>query len=161
MLRTMTLADAIHVATRMRAMDRACVSAVLGDIEDEAFAVSRWQTTGPAWTLADATGKALAVFGLSLPNAWTAVAWLIAADGIASAAWRELIRHARAVASNVSTPGREAYRHRVEAHVLAGWGEARRFAQALGLGYEGTRCGAGRLGENVEIWAIVGPAKGA
>lgn len=159
-VRTMTLADALAVASAMRDDDRQCLRALTGSDDPEAFAAGRWAATGPAWTLTDADGRPLAVFGLSLPTDWQAVAWLVAAEGLQSHSWRELIRHARTVAANVIDPAHPQYRHRVEAHVMSAWPAARRFARSLGFVHEGTRRGAGCRGEDFEVWAIVGPVKG-
>lgn len=160
-LRDLTIDDALHVVRAMRPQDRAGIVAMLGEIDDEVFAVNRWSTEGPAWTLARADGEPLAIFGLQLPNAWTAVAWLVATSAMGPASWRKLVRHSRTVAANLMNPAHAAHRHRVEAHVMADWTEAQQFAQRLGFEMEGTRRAAGRQGEDVQIWAMVWPGKGS
>lgn len=160
MIRSMTLADAVLVCERMRALDAECLDAFVGSDDAEAFAVDRWRTNGPAWALCDARGMPCAIFGLTLHTSWMCVCWLIATDAMAPHLWRELIRHARTVHANVTDPTREQYRHRVEAHVLGTWDAARRFAGRLGFTHEGTRRAAGRGGQDIETWAIVGPVKG-
>lgn len=158
MLRTLTLDDALHVVRRMREADRRCVRAVLGDIEDEAFAVGRWQTTGPAWTVLQ-DGEPVAIGGLTLHTAWLAVPWLVATPDLRRETWRKLIRQGRTVLANASDPRHPQYRHRIEAHVLAEWPEAEAFAPRFGFVLEGTRRSAGRGGEDIQMWAITGPVK--
>lgn len=158
--RTLTLSDALTVITDMRETDRACLGAMLGEVSDEVFAADRFQSTGPAWTLLDDDGAPMAVTGLNMPNAWSATAWLVARRGLKAQSWRKLVRLARTVLANAADAGHEQYRHRIEAHVLASWSGARILAQRLGFHYEGIRRGAGRRGEDIEVWAIVGPAKG-
>lgn len=159
MIRDLTLDDTLTVVRAMRDNDRRCVRALLGDVDDDVFAVGRWQTAGPAWALHQ-DGQAVAVFGLQLPNDWTAVAWLICTPAMSATSWRTLMRHCRTVAGNVMDPGNAAFRHRVEAYVLADWREAAGFAQRLGFEFEGTRRAAGKGGENVQMWAMVWPGKG-
>lgn len=157
-LRDLTLDDALHVVRNMRPLDRAVITAMAGEIDDEAFAVNRWQSDGPAWSLAQ-DGEPVAVFGLQLPNAWTAVAWLICTPRIASQSWRKLVRHSRIVAANLMNPEHEAHRHRVEAHVMASWTEAAEFAHRLGFELEGTRRAAGCGGEDMQLWAMTWPGR--
>lgn len=153
------LDDALHVVRGMRAQDRAGIEALLGDIDDEVFAVNRWQTDGPAWCLRQ-DGEPVAIFGLQLPNDWTATAWLLCTPALGALSWRKLIRHSRTVAANLMDPAHQAFRHRVEAHVMAAWPEAAAFAERLGFQLEGTRRAAGRQGEDVQLWAMVWPGKG-
>lgn len=149
MLRTLSLDDCLHVVRRMRPEDRACKVAALGwSVTDEAFAVNRFQTEGPAWTLLEG-GEPVAIFGLQTAS-WQAVAWLVATPAVTRQSWRKLVRHARTVRSNLGS----AALHRVEAHVLAGWSEAGRFAEHLGFTYEGTRRAAGSGREDVQIWGM-------
>lgn len=156
----LSLGHALAVVAAMRPLDRACVQALLGDISDEAFAVNRWQSYGPAWALVDGSGQALAIGGVSLPNEWTGVMWLVVRDGLPLETWRKLMRQTRTVIGNALDPANSAYRHRLEAHVLESWGDAQKLVRALGFEFEGTRRAAGRGGENVQQWAIVGPVKG-
>jgi len=156
----MSLAHALSVVAAMRPLDRACVQALLGDISDEAFAANRWQSYGPAWALVDESGRALSIGGVSLPNDWLGVMWLVVRDGLPLETWRKLIRHTRTVIGNALDHESSVYRHRLEAHVLEGWGDAQKLARALGFEFEGTRRAAGRGGENIQQWAIVGPVKG-
>lgn len=157
-VRTLTLADALRVVQRMREQDRRCVRAILGDIEDEAFAVNRWQASGPAWTVLQ-DGEPAAVGGLTLHTGWLAVAWLLAVPGMRPETWRKLIRLGRTVLMNAADPRHPQYRHRIEAHVLAEWIEATRFAPRFGFQLEGARRGAGSGGEDIQTWAMVGPVR--
>lgn len=159
MIHDLTLDDALTVVRDMRDADRRCVAAMLGQVDDEVFAVDRWQTSGPAWSLHQ-DGQSVAILGLQLPNAWTAVAWLLCRPCISGTSWRKLVRHSRTVAGNVMNPGNAAFRHRVEAYVMADWREAAAFAQRLGFEFEGTRRAAGKGGEDVQMWAMVWPGKG-
>lgn len=154
MLRTLTLADALAVVGRMREWDRRCVRAALGDVPDEVFAVNRWQADGPAWSLWTTQGPQ-AICGMQLPNAWTGVFWLIAADGMAGDSWRKLIRLGRTVLANASDRANAEFRHRIEAHVLSQWVEAAEFARCIGFQLEGTRRAAGSGGEDIETWTKV------
>lgn len=157
MIRDLTLADALVVCADMRLEDAACIRAVTGQEPGEWFAVDRWRTEGPAWTLLQ-DGQPWVIGGLSCANGWSGVLWLVARPGLSGESWRKLIRIARKVLSVTSTPG-DQYRHRIEAHVLAGWSGAERFAQGLGLQFEGTRRAAGRRGEDVQTWVRIGPVR--
>lgn len=155
----LSLADALAVARVMRDRDRQCIKALMGDLSDESFAVNRWQSPGPAWSLHQAGGP-VAVGGVTLQNAWSCVFWMFATGRISSHSWRKLIRHTRTVLGNVTNPRTVHYRHRVEAYTLSGWTEAAALAERFGFKHEGTRRGFGSGGEDMEVWAIVGPAKG-
>lgn len=155
----MSLADALSVISRMRGSDWRCLHALRGFMEPEAFAVDRWGTAGPAWAVFDGDVP-VCIGGLSLHSDWMAVAWFIATDDMRPETWRKVVRHSRTVFQRAADPSFEHYRHRIEAHVMADWPQAQRFAHRLGFAYEGTRRGAGRCGEDFQTWAIVGPPKG-
>lgn len=142
-LRTLSLADAVYVAERMRAQDRECLHACTNFTSDEAFAVNRWQTEGAAWTLLR-DREPVAIGGVSFPVPWTGVFWLIATDAMRMAEWKKLVRHAHTVLRNASTQV-----PRLEAHVLATWPEAVSLAEHLGFQLEGVRRRAGRDGQDV------------
>lgn len=146
----LTLADALIVVGNMREQDRYAAKAVMGNVGDEVFAMSRYQTEGPAWSMSCGLGP-IAIFGLSMHTKWSAVAWMIATPQMTGESWRKLMRHCRTVLGNVDA----SPLHRIEAHVMADWPEAIEFAQRLGGRYEGTRRKAGRDGQDVQIWAIV------
>lgn len=150
-LRDLTLADALAVVADMRPMDAACVRAALGQEPGEWFAVDRWRAHGAAWTMLQ-DGQPWAIGGLSLPQPWLGVLWLVARPGLRPATWRKAIRATRTVIASAPRAGV----HRVEAHVLQGWREASGFAEALGLKLEGVRQAAGARGESIEVWARVG-----
>jgi len=159
-VRSMTLADVMSVVQRMRPLDIAGITATAGDIELEAFAVNRWQTDGPAWTVVD-DGLPVAVGGLNFHTDWMSVAWFIATKDMHGQTWRKVVRHTRKVFARAIDPNFDLYRHRIEAHILADWPQARRFAESFGFVYEGTRRSAGQRGEDIQTWAITGPVKGA
>lgn len=158
-LRTMTLADAMVVTAGMRDWDRRAVRALMGEISDEAFAVSRWQQDGPAWALYQ-NGTPVAVGGLAFMSAWSAVFWLLCTPQMTGQSWRKLLRQTRTVIVNVTSPAHEHYRHRVEAHTLGGWGGADALVERLGFRLEGCRRKAGSGGEDFHVWAIAGQVKG-
>ena len=150
MLRDLTLADALVVCGDMRPLDAACVRAVTGTEPGEWFAVDRWRTGGAAWVL-DQGGQPWAIGGLSMPNEWTGVLWLVARPGLSGQSWRKTLRATRTVMERARGNGV----HRIEARVLAGWSEASEFAARLGLVREGVLVAAGRGGESIEVWAKV------
>lgn len=143
----------------MRPEDAACIRAITGMEPGEWFAVERFQSHGVALQVLQ-DGIPWAMTGLSLPNAWTGVLWMVARPGMRRETWRKLMRQARTVFSNVEDPGHPEYRHRVEAHVLEGWAEAGRFAAGLGFVHEHTRKAAGSKGESIQVWVRLGPVKG-
>lgn len=150
--RTLTLDDALFVVRRMREADRHCVRALLGDVSDEIFALSRWQTEGPAWTLIQ-DGVPTAIYGLSFGTPGVATAWLVASDAMAGRSWRKVLSHSRIIAGNAfSEPSRL---HRIQASVLGGWPEAARFAERLGFQHEGTRRRAGSGGEDIQEFGLI------
>lgn len=151
-LRTLTLGDALFVVQRMREWDRRCVRALLGDVSDEAFAVNRWQTEGPAWTLVQ-DGEPVAILGLSCGTPGVATAWMVATNAVSSRSWRKAISHSRIVASNVFEEGTGL--HRVQASTLGGWAEAAKFAQRLGFQHEGVRRRAGSGGEDIHEFGLI------
>ena len=156
--RTLSLPDALMVVTSMRDQDRVCFRAVMGDIGDELIAVNRWQTDGPAWTLLQ-DGVPAAICGVSFANSWLAALWLVGTPGLTGQSWRKLIRHARTVLRNLSDPRHPEYRHRIESHVLSTWPQASRLVEVLGFRLESTRIAAGRGGEDLQTWAMTGPAR--
>jgi hypothetical protein len=157
--RDLTLADCLAVVTAMRDRDWQCVRALMGDVSADEFAISRVQSYGPAWTLHQ-EGKPVAAGGVTLQNAWSCVFWMFATDAITRESWRKLIRHTRTVLANVTNPAHEHYRHRVEAYTLGGWDEAEHLAARFGFEHEAKRRGFGSGGEDMNVWAIVGPVKG-
>lgn len=155
----MQLADAMSVIERMRPQDWDCLHSLRGFMSAEAFAVDRWGTDGPAWVVMDGA-LPVCVGGLTFHSEWLAVAWFIATPDMRPETWRKVIRHARTVFSKASDPSFEHYRHRIEAHVMADWAQAQNFAKRLGFSHEGARRAAGRCGEDIQTWAIVGPPRG-
>jgi hypothetical protein len=150
--RTLTLDDALFVVRRMREADRRCVRALLGEVTDEVFALSRWQTDGPAWTLVQ-DGAPAAIYGLSYGTPGVATAWLVASDAMAGRSWRKVLSHSRIIASNAfSEPSRL---HRIQASTLGGWAEAERFALRLGFQAEGVRRRAGSGGEDIHEFGLI------
>lgn len=147
-LRDLTLADALAVVGDMRPMDAECVRAACGREPGEWFAVDRWQAHGAGWTLLQ-DGRPWAIGGLSLPQPWLGVLWLVARPGMSGASWRKAIRATRTVLASAPRAGV----HRVEASVLNAWPEAALFASTLGLRCEGVRLNAGARGESIEMWA--------
>lgn len=150
----LTLSDALYVVGSMREDDRRALRAVVGPVNDDVAAANRWQTEGPAWTLLD-DNVPVAICGLSLHTKWSAIAWLICTPRMTGESWRKLMRHARTVLANMAAGGLQ----RIEAHVMADWPGAIRFAQQLGGVLEGTRRKAGRHGEDIQMWAIVKESK--
>lgn len=154
MTRELTLQDAIHVVRNMRANDRRCVEALLGEITDEEFAINRFQAYGPAWTILQA-GEPVAIGGVTFVHDWVGVLWMLTTDRIDGQSWRKLIRLGRNIITKAMDPANQYQKRRIEAHVLKGWDAAERFACHMGLQYEGTRRRAGYRGEDFETWAIV------
>lgn len=156
------LCHVLQVVHVMRPEDAACVRAATGDLDLDGFAVNRFQAYGPAWALVDADqSRAWAIGGLQLVNDWTGVLWIVASEGMPSESWRKLTRKARTLLTNACDPAHPLYLHRVEAHVLASWSAARRFAsKGLGLELESVKRAAGSGGEDIEVWTRVGPVKG-
>jgi hypothetical protein len=161
MLRELRLEDALHVTRSMRDIDRVCIQALTGGITDESFAMDRFNSDGPAWTVLGSDGRPVACTGLTFQTAWTGVVWLLATPGIGVHSWANVMRLARRVLRNATDPANSHYRHRVEAHTLAGWAGAADLAKRLGFVHEGTRRAAGAGGEDMHVWAMYGPAKGA
>ena len=154
-MREMTLDDALHVVRRMRDLDRRCVKALSGGISDEAFAIERFRTDGPAWAL-DGPAGPVAICGLSLATPWAAVMWLICTPEMAQHSWGKLLRLARTVIANVTCRTHPEYRHRIEAYTLDGWEGAHALVRRLGFEHEGVRRRAGSGGENIHCWTITG-----
>jgi hypothetical protein len=143
MLRTLTLADAVYIASHMRERDLECLRAVTEIANPEVFGLNRWQTDGPAWTLVK-DGLPVAMGGISMSAPWCGTAWMVSTNGLDGPTSKKLIRHARTVFSNASKAIA-----RIEAHVLGTWPEAEKFAARLGFEHEGTRRRAGRDGQDI------------
>jgi hypothetical protein len=143
MWRTLTLADAVSITTRMRKVDADCLAAVTDQTDPEQFAFNLWHSTGPAWTLVQ-DGQPIAMCGVKLPVPWSGVAWMVGTDGMSPSSWKKTLRHARIVLGNASKRLR-----RVECHVLSTWKGAHAFACRSGFELEGVRHGAGRDGEDI------------
>ena len=155
MIHHLTLAGALLVCSDMRPGDAACVRAMAGCEPGEWFAAERFQRDGVGLELTQ-DGKPWAICGLSFPNSWTGILWMVARPGLTGESWRKLIRRARIVLGRVTDPACSEYRHRVEAHVLEGWTEAADFAGRLGFQLEHTRAGGGSGGENLQTWVMLG-----
>jgi hypothetical protein len=155
MHRTLTLDDALFVVRRMRVEDRRCLQAVLPDATDDSFAIDRFNTDGPAWTMCNADCVPVAIAGIAFQTRWSGTIWMVATDGIDRYSFGKLIRLARTVLGQITDPSHPAYKQRIEANVLAGWTGASRFIRHLGFEYEGTRRSAGVGGEDIEMWSIV------
>lgn len=155
----LTLPAAIEVCRSMRPRDADSLRALLGTLEADSFAVSRWQTDGPAWVMCDEQGP-LAIGGLEFRAPWVGCLWFLAHRRVDDMApthetWRKLMRHTRTVIANAIDPSNPHARRRVEAHVIGDWSSASRLVRHLGLEREGIcRC-AGSGGEDLEIWACV------
>lgn len=158
MFRTLTLADALRVCSAMREQDRQCVRAMMGNVSDEVFAANRWSTEGPAWSMWQ-DGEPAVIGGLSFSSPWSAVFWMVAKPNLSGQSWRKLLRHARTVLGNAADPASPHYRHRIEAHCLQTWPQALKFAQRIGLAYEGRRYAVGSGGESVDVLVRLGPPK--
>lgn len=154
MIRTLTLEDALYVARRMRAEDRRCITQLVGDLTDEAFAISRFQTDGPAWAVMQ-DGEPVLIGGLQFATPWIAIAWLAATPATSLQTWGKVLRFGRTVLRNATDPGNPYFKRRVEAHVMSDWAGAVRLARRVGFSTEGTRRAAGRDGEDVHMMALV------
>jgi hypothetical protein len=152
--RTLTLGDALHVVQRMRLEDRHCIRQLVGELTDEAFAINRFQTDGPAWSVWQ-DGKPVLVGGLQFATPWIGIAWLVATPACSLQTWRKVLRFARTVAGNATNPANPHFKQRIEAHVMQEWTAAVSFARHAGLQLEGTRRAAGRGGEDVQVWGLV------
>lgn len=157
-VRDLNLDDAIAVVKGMRQWDRRCMTAMLGPVSDEVFAVNRWQSTGPAWSIHQ-DGKPVALAGIALPNHWAGTLWFIATDDMHS--WGKLLRETHKVIRNITDPRHEHYCHRLEALTIEGWRGAERLVEHLGFKREGLRERVGWGGEGFNVWAITGPTKEA
>lgn len=150
-LRTLNLADALHVAAHMRQSDADCLQAATTIDSAEAFALNRWQTDGPAWTLAD--DQPIAMGGISMMVPWIGVAWMASTDRMTTASWKKLVRHSRTVFRNAAKTI-----PRIEAYVISTWPEAMKYAQRCGFVLEGVRHRAGRNGEDILTFVYQGKA---
>lgn len=150
--RTLTLADALAVTTRMRKEDADCLRAVSEVTSPELYALSHWQTEGAAWTLLDGDDP-VAIGGVKLPVPWIGVVWMVCTDGMTPASWKKLLRHGRTVLANAS---KQEPLRRVECYVLSTWGKAREFAERSGFELESVRHAAGRDGQDVLTYVYRG-----
>lgn len=150
--RDLTLADAVAVSAGMRPEDRDCLAAVAGGCNAEAFAINRFQSDGAAWTLLQ-DGEPVAILGLSSVSPWAVNAWLIATPAMSRQSWKKLLRFARTVRDNALQKTR-----RIECMVLSTWPKAAGFAESLGFELEGVKRNAGKGGEDVLLYAILGKA---
>lgn len=155
----MSLADAVLVTAGMRPWDRACLEAATGCTDAEQFAVLLWQCDGPAWTLAADDGAPLAVGGLQFVNDWAGVLWFVATERLGLQSWGKVLHETRRLLDKVSDPACPYYRHRIEAVTHAEWHGAQKLARRAGLELEGVRRGAGRHGEDFNVWVRVNPPK--
>ncbi len=150
--RQLTLPDALVVTSGMRVEDRECLVAVVGACDSDLLAINRWQTPGAAWALYE-EGRPIAILGLSEVNAWTLNAWLLATPRMSHQSWKKLLRFSRTVRGNALKTTR-----RIECMVLSTWPRAIRFAESLGFELEGVKRSAGKDGQDVLLYAILGKA---
>lgn len=142
-LRTLTRDDAVTVTTNMRRQDVDCLHAVSDGVDHAQFGSILAASEGYAWSLFD-DGQPVALLGVKVPVPWIGVGWVVCTDGMSTASWKKLIRHARIVLGNASKRLR-----RVECHVLGTWAEALLFAQRIGFEVESVRHNAGRDGQDL------------
>lgn len=158
----LTLPSILDVVGRMRPQDRQCVAAALGSVTDEEFAVNRFQAFSSlaGWALVDDAGTPWAIGGIAQPNRWTGHLWLVVADGMPLQSWRKLARITRTLIAEAIEPSSQLGIHRIEAQVLSSWSEAQHFVRRVGMHLEGTLRSSGCGGEDIQVWSVVGPAKG-
>lgn len=146
--RTLTLVDAVYVASNMRQVDRDCVECVTTITSPEFFALNRWQTDGAAWSMGDVP---ICMGGISMAVPWIGTVWLVCTDAMSTDSWKKLLRWGRRILANAAQTFA-----RLECHVLSTWGEAERFARRMGFVLEGTRKRAGRDGQDILTFVFEG-----
>jgi hypothetical protein len=147
------LKEALHIAEHMRRSDAECIRAMAGDFSANTFALNRWQTNGAAFAFYQ-DGIPVAMGGLAEANKWSAVAWFVACDGIRPESWKKLIRFSRKVFGNAAL----RYR-RIEASCIETWPAAMKYAQKVGFKQYAERGNAGRDGETIYEYVILGKAE--
>lgn len=146
----LTLESAVRICLNMRQMDMDCLNAVIGDVDPESFAAERWRLDGPAWAVYQ-DGVPVLIGGIALVTPWVGIAWMVAANGITRHTWKKVIEFSRKVLSNASRRIQ-----RIEAHVLASWPAAEKYAERLGFTPAGVKKRAARDGMDVLEFAIIG-----
>lgn len=150
MFATLDLAAALHVCLNMRAQDKACIEAMMGDINPEVFAVNRWQTYGAAWAFYQ-EGVPVVIAGISQPVPWLGEAWMVATEGITQDSWKKIIRYSRNVFRNASRKIQ-----RIDAHCIESWPDSHKYPKLFGFKQVNIREKAGKEGQNVIEFAIIG-----
>jgi len=150
MFEALTLEASLYIVRNMRQQDRDCLESMIGEFGIEAFAISRHQTTGAAWAFFQ-DGVPVVMGGIAETTSWLGIAWMVSVDGVSNDSWKKIIRFSRKVFTNAS----HKY-SRIEAHVLDTWPQAKRYAPQVGFKHVSTKEQAGKRGESVLEFAILG-----
>lgn len=151
--RQLDLAASLHICLNMRAQDQQCLNSLMGDTAPQSFAINRWQTDGAAWAFYQ-DGVPVVMGGIQQPTAWLGVAWMVSTDCVTRDSWRKIIRFSRTVFANA----RKSLQ-RIDAYTLDNWPDAVKYADRVGFQQVNVRKNAGREGQNVLEFAIMGSAE--
>jgi hypothetical protein len=150
MFEKLTLEASLYIARHMRSADRECLRNMIGEFGDESFAINRHHTQGAAWAFWQG-GVPVVMGGIAETTEWSAEAWMVSVEVVSCDSWKKIIRFSRKVFTNAS------FKYsRIEAHVLETWPQAKKYASQVGFRHVSTKERAGRNGESVLEFAILG-----
>lgn len=153
MFEKLSLEAALHICNHMRRSDRECLESMIGDIAVNSFAINRWQTTGAAWAFYQ-DGVPVLMGGIAESVPWMGMAWMVSADGVSADSWKKVIRFSRTVFTNAAL-----HYSRIDAQVISTWPQAKKYAAKVGFKQMNIREKAGREGQDVLEFGIIGASK--
>ena len=148
--RDLTLDACLYVCRRMREVDRREIFCLRFEEDVDAFALSRWQSSGPKWAVWR-DGIPLVIGGINVETPTTGTIWLVATED----SRRAILEATKHIVRFVLPTAAEAGLHRIQALVSTENDAAQRFVEFLGLAREGTLRALGRNGESFYQYAKV------
>lgn len=150
MFEQLNLAAALHICHHMRQLDKDCLEATIGGFSPDSFAINRWQTDGAAWAFYQ-DGVPVLMAGIEQRVPWMGVAWMVSTDAVTTDSWKKIIRFSRNVFRNASLR-----LQRIEAYAIETWPDATRYPKLFGFKQVNVKEKAGKGGQNVIEFAIIG-----
>ncbi|MCG3134253.1 MAG: hypothetical protein HMLKMBBP_01546 [Planctomycetes bacterium] len=148
--RDLTLDACLYVCRRMREVDRREIFCLRFEEDVDAFALSRWQSSGPKWAVWR-DGIPLVIGGINVETPTTGTIWLVATED----SRRAILEATKHIVRFVLPTAAQAGLHRIQALVSTENDAAQRFVEFLGLAREGTLRALGKHGESFYQYAKV------
>lgn len=155
MFQQLSLEAALYIVRNMRDSDRDCLNSIIGQFGIETFALNRYQANGAAWAYFQ-DGEPVVMGGIAEATPWLGVGWMISTDGVSADSWKKIIRFGRKIFMNA-----KYHYSRIDAQVISTWPQAIKYVQKIGFEPEGVKKRAGREGQDILEFVILGEKNNA